>query len=122
MLFTNPANAFRDYDGFQLIGTKRYSHNWQATLSYTWSHAHGTVDNRGGTNAGGGGTQGLGQTGGFADPNHAINIDGTCGSTPRTQVKLEGTYRCRRSAGSTSARSTGTRPASPGAAWRPSAV
>ena len=36
-LFTNPANAFRDYDGFQLIGTKRYSNNWQASLSYTWS-------------------------------------------------------------------------------------
>ncbi len=36
-LFTNPANAFRDYNAFQLIGTKRYSNNWQASLSYTWS-------------------------------------------------------------------------------------
>src|SRR5665811_1764279 len=34
LLFTNPANAFRDYKGFQLIGTKRYSRNWQASLSY----------------------------------------------------------------------------------------
>lgn len=92
-LFTNPANAFRDYNGFQLIGTKRYSHNWQANVSYTWSHAHGTVDNRSGTNSGGGGTQGLGQTGGFADPNHAINNNGDMRFDPTHAVKLEGTYR-----------------------------
>ncbi len=92
MLFTNPANAFRDYDGFQLIGTKRYSHNWQATMSYTWSHARGTADNRGGTNSGGGGTQGLGQNGGFSNPNHAINIDGNMRFDPTNALKLEGTY------------------------------
>jgi hypothetical protein len=90
--FTNPPNAYRDYDGFQIIGTKRYSRNWQATMSYTWSHARGTVDNRGGTNSGGGGTQGLGQTGGFTDPNHAININGDMRFDPTNAVKLEGTY------------------------------
>ena len=90
--FTNPPNAYRDYDGFQIIGTKRYSRNWQATMSYTWSHARGTVDNRGGTNSGGGGTQGLGQTGGFADPNHTININGDMRFDPTNAVKLEGTY------------------------------
>src|SRR5262249_42051020 len=42
-LFTNPANAFRDYDGFQIVGAKRFSHNWQANASYTWSHTRGTV-------------------------------------------------------------------------------
>jgi outer membrane receptor protein involved in Fe transport len=93
LLFTNPDNAFRDYDGFQLIGTKRYSQNWQAQVSYTWSHARGTVDNRGGTNAGGGGNQGLGQTGGFADPNHTINIDGHMRFDPTNALKLDGTYR-----------------------------
>jgi hypothetical protein len=93
LLFTNPDNAFRDYNGFQLIGTKRYSNNWQAQVSYTWSHAHGTVDNRGGTNAGAGGNQGLGQTGGFANPNHAINIDGDVRFDPTHAVKLDGTYR-----------------------------
>jgi hypothetical protein len=93
LLFTNPNNAFRDYNGFQLIGTKRYSRNWQAQVSYTWSHARGTVDNRGGTNAGGGGNQGLGQTGGFANPNHAINIDGDMRFDPTHAVKLDGTYR-----------------------------
>jgi hypothetical protein len=92
MYFTNPANAYRDYDGFQVIGTKRYSRNWQATMSYTWSHARGTVDNRGGTNAGGGGTQGLGQNGGFSNPNHEINISGDMRFDPTNAVKLEGTY------------------------------
>jgi outer membrane receptor protein involved in Fe transport len=92
-LFTNPPNAFREYNGFQLIGAKRFSHNWQANLSYTWSHATGTADNRGGTNSGAGGTQGLGQTGGFADPNHTINVTGDMRFDPTHVVKLEGTYR-----------------------------
>jgi len=93
LLFTNPANAFRDYKGFQLIGQKRYSKNWQASLSYTWSKTNGTVSNIGGTNAGGGSTQGLGQTGAFADPNHFINADGPATFDYTNQVKLDGTYR-----------------------------
>ena len=93
LLFTNPANAFRDYKGFQLIGQKRYSKNWQASLSYTWSKTNGTVNNNGGTNAGAGSTQGLGQTGAFADPNHFINADGPAIFDYTNQVKLDGTYR-----------------------------
>jgi outer membrane receptor protein involved in Fe transport len=93
MLFTNPDNAFRDYDGFQLIGTKRYARNWQAQASYTWSHARGTVDNRSGTNSGGGGTQGLGQGAGFSNPNHSINIDGHMRFDPTHAFKVDGTYR-----------------------------
>ena len=94
LLFTNPPNAFRDYKAFQLIGHKRFSHNWQASLSYTWADTHGTWNNIGGTTSGsGGGTQGLGQTGGFADPNHTINIDGPSTFDHTHQVKLEGTYR-----------------------------
>jgi hypothetical protein len=92
-LFTNPPNAFRNYSGFQLIGAKRYANNWQASLSYTWSKTDGTVSNNGGTNAGGGSTQGLGQTGAFADPNHLINVDGNAVFDYTNQVKLEGTYR-----------------------------
>jgi hypothetical protein len=92
-LFTNPPNAFRDYKGFQLIGTKRYSRNWQASVSYTWSHAQGTVGNNSSTNAGGGSTQGLGMTGAFADPNHQINAQGDSIFDYTNQVKLDGTYR-----------------------------
>ena len=76
-LFTNPANAFRDYDGFQLIGDQALLEQLAGAACPTPGRTRdGTVDNRGGTNAGGGGTQGLGQTGGFANPNHTINIDG----------------------------------------------
>jgi hypothetical protein len=92
-LFTNPSNAFRDYNAFQLIGTKRYSRNWQGSFSYTWSHTKGTVGNNSSTNAGGGSTQGLGMTGQFTDPNHAINSNGDGVFDYTNQLKLEGTYR-----------------------------
>jgi outer membrane receptor protein involved in Fe transport len=92
-LFTNPPNAFRDYKAFQLIGTKRYSRNWQASVSYTWSHTQGTVGNNSSTNAGGGSTQGLGLTGAFADPNHFISLPGDAVFDYTNQVKLDGTYR-----------------------------
>ncbi len=94
LLFTNPANAFRNYSAFQLIANKRYSHNWQAGLSYTWSRTRGTVNNIGGTNAGGSSNfQSPGQTGEFADPNHFVNADGPSTFDYTHQVKLDGTYR-----------------------------
>ena len=95
LLFTNPGNdrAFRNYDAYQLIGHKRYSNNWQASLSYTRAHTRGTLASRGSTNAAGGGNQGTGQTGQFADPNHAINAEGDAEFDYTNQVKLEGTYR-----------------------------
>jgi Carboxypeptidase regulatory-like domain/TonB dependent receptor-like, beta-barrel len=93
-LFTNPDNAYRDYNAFQLIGAKRYSNNWQASLSYTWSRTQGTVNNIGGSNAGGTTNfQSPGQTGTFTDPNHFINADGPNTFDYTNQVKLDGTYR-----------------------------
>jgi hypothetical protein len=94
-LFTNPPNAFRNYRAFQLIGTKRYSSNWQASLSYTYSKTDGTVTNVGGTNAAGTatGSDSLGPTGIFADPNHFINQQGAATFDPTHSVKLDGTYR-----------------------------
>ena len=77
-----------------MIGTKRYSKNWQASVSYTWSRAEGTVNNIGGSNAGGTTNfQSPGQTGTFADPNHFINADGPNIFDYTNQVKLDGTYR-----------------------------
>ncbi|HET9832730.1 MAG TPA: TonB-dependent receptor [Vicinamibacterales bacterium] len=94
-LFTNPGNAFRDYNAFQLIGTKRFSNNWQASLSYTYSKTNGTVNNIGGSNAAGTTTnfQAPGPSGLFADPNHFINADGPATFDYSNQVKLDGTYR-----------------------------
>src|SRR2546430_5102946 len=71
LLFTNPANAARDYKAFQLIGHKRFSSNWQASLSYTWSDTHGTWNNIGGADSRrGGGGPGLRPAGGVARPHH----------------------------------------------------
>lgn len=94
-LLTNLDDGFRDYNAFQIIGRKRYSKNWQAIGSYTWSRSEGTVNNIGGTNAAGGSTAagGLGQTGAFANPNAGINREGRSTFDYTHQVKLEGTYR-----------------------------
>src|SRR5262249_16746209 len=37
LLLTNPPNAWRTYNGLQLIGTRRYANGWQIQASYTWS-------------------------------------------------------------------------------------
>jgi carboxypeptidase family protein/TonB-dependent receptor-like protein len=94
LLFTNPPNAFRNYTGFQVIGTKRYARDWQASMSYTWSRTEGTVTNFGGTSSGGTSSllEGPGQQGIFANPNHLINQDGPSAFDFTNQVKLDGTY------------------------------
>lgn len=71
---TNVDEAFRRYQALQLIGTKRYSRNWELQASYTWSRARGNVNNIWGTNAA---SNGLGPNGQFADPNRLINAEGT---------------------------------------------
>src|SRR5262249_19660076 len=40
-LYTNPADAFNNYDAVQFVGRKRYSHDWQMQASYTWSTNRG---------------------------------------------------------------------------------
>ena len=86
---TNPAGVYRDYNGFQIIGTKRYSHNWQLRASYTRSKTHGNVNNTFGNNAAGGD---LGTGGVFANPNSAINADGPVAFDYTNQFKVDGTY------------------------------
>jgi hypothetical protein len=51
LVLGNPANAYRRYDGLQLIGTRRFDGLWQAQVSYTWSRSRGTVGNEYHTNA-----------------------------------------------------------------------
>ncbi|MFC2172054.1 TonB-dependent receptor domain-containing protein, partial [Acidobacteriota bacterium] len=41
---TNPDNARRQYDGFEITFNKRFSNKWQLFGSYTWSEAKGPVD------------------------------------------------------------------------------
>jgi hypothetical protein len=49
--YTNPDDAFNNYDAVQIVGRKRYSRDWQLQGSYTWSRNRGTVGNRWHVNA-----------------------------------------------------------------------
>jgi hypothetical protein len=91
---TNPEDAFRKYNGFQVNVRKRFSHNWQTNTSYTWSRTRGNVNNNFGANAAGSSsTSDLGQTGVFANPNRAINSVGNVVFDYTHHFKAEGTYR-----------------------------
>jgi hypothetical protein len=41
-IYTNIPDMYRDYNGFELVATKRYSDRWQATVSYAFNNS---VDN-----------------------------------------------------------------------------
>jgi len=90
LLLTNPSNAKRRYSGVQFGMTKRLSHNWQASASYTYSKTDGNVSNAQGTNVGLGEA---GTTGNFVDPNHLIGMDGRAGFDAPHQLLIQGTYR-----------------------------
>jgi len=51
LLLSNPPGAYRQYNGVQLITTRRFADRWQYQVSYSWSRANGTVDDVYGTNA-----------------------------------------------------------------------
>src|SRR5581483_2410527 len=38
---TNPADAYRNYDGLQFVAQKRFEGRWQLLASYTWSRTEG---------------------------------------------------------------------------------
>jgi hypothetical protein len=93
-LMTNPDNATRTYNGFQVNVRKRFSHNWQTSTSYTWSRTRGNVNNNFGANAAGSSsTSDTGQNGVFANPNRAILSDGPVVFDYTHHFKAEGTYR-----------------------------
>ena len=93
-LMTNPDNATRTYNGFQINVRKRFSHNWQTNTSYTWSRTRGNVNNNFGANAPAAVRRAiLGQSGVFANPNRAILNDGPAVFDYTHHFKAEGTYR-----------------------------
>lgn len=89
-VMTNPEGASRRYNALQVVGSKRYSRNWQMLASYTWSRTAGNTNNRSGTNAG---LFDAGQGGVFANPNLAINADGPTAFDYTHEVKIAGQYR-----------------------------
>jgi hypothetical protein len=90
-VMTNPADAWRHYNGLQLVATRRYSNNWEASMSYVLSRAFGTANNKQGDEAALG-TE-TGQGGVFSDPNRAINSVGRPTTDFTHQLKVAGTYR-----------------------------
>jgi hypothetical protein len=93
-LYTNPeagdsasviADAFKDYDGLQLLFNKRFSNNWMLMASYVYARTTGTVDN----------TYSSGQPNefsfsNFSDPNRQLNLEGAPTYDPEHMFKLQG--------------------------------
>lgn len=87
----SPSDATRTFDGIQFIARKRFSKNWQAQLSYTFSKTYGRVSNFGNN----GYAQGadVGNSGQWANPNTRINAVGR-GQNDKPHLFLgTGTYR-----------------------------
>jgi hypothetical protein len=87
---TNPPAASRHYSALQLIARKQYADNWQLQASYAWSSTHGNIDTAARSNAGG---PEAGFNGVFANPNRAINADGSASFDFTHEVKVLGTWR-----------------------------
>jgi hypothetical protein len=88
-LVTNPDNAFRDYDAWQVIGRKRYAQNWEMLAGYTWSRARGTVSSNGAFSNAVLDHYDLSWFGAFVDPNHLIN---QAAPFTASELKIEATY------------------------------
>jgi hypothetical protein len=88
LLVTNPPDAYRQYDAVQVIGTKRYSRDWQLLAGYTWARVAGTVSTGQFTNA----FLDRGDfawAGPFTDPNRFVNKDARFSAS---ELKVEATY------------------------------
>jgi len=48
---SNPAGAYRRYNGIQIVATRRYANRWQYQVSYSWSRSSGTAGNEYATDA-----------------------------------------------------------------------
>jgi hypothetical protein len=83
LVYTNPDDAYRRYNGVQFIGQKRFSNRWQVLAAYTWSRTEGTVNNNVTDNT---------TAGTFSDPNAAINRKGRNTYDIPHDVSLRGTY------------------------------
>jgi hypothetical protein len=86
---TNPSDAWRHYQAVQVSAKKRFSHNWQADVSYTYSKTEGNVSNAQQANVAG---AEAGTTGNFVDPNHLINMTGRALYDFPHQVLAQATY------------------------------
>ena len=88
-ILTNPAAAWRSYDGVQVIGNRRYAGGWELQASYTWARSRGSYDNEFSSNTG---NNDLGDNGNFVNPNRALYSGTRSVMDRRHDVKVLGTY------------------------------
>ena len=79
---------YRKYSGFQISLNKRFSHNWQANLSYLYGHETGNYSNAHAFFV----TYGMGGSVLFKDPNYQINAQGRSVISPPHTFKIQTTY------------------------------
>jgi Carboxypeptidase regulatory-like domain len=85
LLYTNPADAWRRYDGVQMVAHSRVHDRLQTQASYTWSQTKGTVGNENHANAG---LRDLGLASVFSNPNRQINLFGHVVFDPAHELKI----------------------------------
>jgi hypothetical protein len=88
LLLTNPSNAWRLYEGVQIVATRRARGRWSAEASYTWSRTRGSFDNESGSNAA---FSDLGLYGNFTLPDRALYTGFVSTSDRPHDVKILGT-------------------------------
>jgi outer membrane receptor protein involved in Fe transport len=88
-ILENKNGLYRDYDGLDLIFTKRWSNNWSLLASLIFQKSEGTATNRGFGAQSGGTTQ----LNNYNSPNDLINIDGTLPNSRPYIFKLNASYR-----------------------------
>ena len=88
-ILTNPAAAWRSYDGVQVMGTRRNASGWELQASYTWARSLGSFDNEFSSNTG---NNDLGDNGNFVNPNRALYSGTRSVMDRRHDAKVLGTY------------------------------
>lgn len=86
---TNPAGAWRHYDGLSFVVNRRFAGGWSLQGSYTWAWTRGNFDNDAASNAA---SSDLAPNGNFANPNRAINSTGRTVYDRRHDAKVYGTW------------------------------
>jgi hypothetical protein len=83
-----PLDPYRKYWGLEFVFNKRFSNRWQLLMSYIYSKASGTIDNRMADDIGYNDRDELTT----ADPNYWINAEGNSTYNPTHQLKVQGTF------------------------------
>ena len=88
----NGQSVHRDYDGLQLVFTKRYSNRWQGLASLNWNHSSGIAPRMLDQNWYIDGPMIMDTPFGTSYNDYQNNLDGPSLMTPRLMAKINGSY------------------------------